>query len=384
MTQQDCWQLWPDRGLLISPDPIVRLSASAGADLAFDREMLLQLEAIADDLPRLLATRRFRSLMDALPVGDTGALVAQPPADFCAVEGLHRLYAIFASAYVYGAGLPAADHLPASLAVPLVALSRLAERPPILTYSGYALNNWRRVDASGPLVVGNLALNTSFLGIPDESWFILVHVDVEARAAVALNAICAAAQAAESGDLPAIRAALGDVSAGLNAMSAAFRQMPQGCDPDIYYRTIRPFFFGFSDVAYEGVDGSPQMTLRGQSGAQSSVVPALVNGLGLDHDRSELTQHLEVMRDYMPKPHRALIAALKGSPVRRAILDAGNAELCDAYNDALDALLAFRKLHFQFAAAYIFNRDKNAVGTGGTPFTAFLRQLIEETDRQRV
>jgi indoleamine 2,3-dioxygenase len=382
MTSQDCWQLWPDRGLLISPDPLVQLSA-APLDFAFDRDALLQLEALAAELPQLLASRRFRSLMDALPVYDTTALVTQPPADFRAVEGLHRLYAIFASAYVYGAGSPA-DHLPASIAVPLVALSKLVERPPILTYCGYGLNNWRRLDPNGPIVVDHLALNTSFLGIPDEAWFILTHVDVEARASVALNALCAAVHAAESGDAATILAALGDVAAGLDAMSAAFRRMPQGCEPDIYYRDIRPFFFGFTDLVYEGVGGGVKLTLRGQSGAQSSVVPALVNGLGIDHNASELTQHLEVMREYMPKPHRELIVSLKGSALRHVVLEADDAELCDAYNGALDALLSFRKLHYQFAAAYIFNKDKNAVGTGGTPFTAFLRQLIEETDRQRV
>ncbi len=384
MTSQDCWQLWPDRGLLIAPDPIVQLSASVAVDFTFDRAALLELEAIADDLPRLLKARHFRQRIAMLPVYDTTSMVAHPPADFRAVEGLQRLYAIFASAYVHGAGEPAADHLPASLAVPLVALSQLVERPPILAYCGYALNNWRRVDPNGPLLVDNLALNTSFLGIPDEAWFILVHVDVEARAAVALNAVCAAVRTAEAHDFAALRAALAEIARGLDAMSASFKRMPAGCDPDIYYRDIRPFFFGFKDVVYEGVEGQPRMNLRGQSGAQSSVVPALVNGLGIDHDQSELTQHLEIMREYMPKPHRELIASLRGSSVRRVVLEAGQAELCDAYNAALDALLAFRKLHYQFAAAYIFNKDKNAVGTGGTPFTAFLRKLIDETDQQRV
>ncbi len=376
--------MWPDRGLLISPDPIVKLSASAEVDFSFDRDALLELEAIADDLPRLLTARHFRQRIVLLPVYDTAGIVAHVPADFRAVEWLQRLYAIFASAYVHGSGEPAADHLPASIAVPLMALSRLVERPPILTYSGYALNNWRRIDPNGPLVVDNLALNTSYLGIPDESWFILVHVDVEARAAVALNALCAGVHAAETRELPALKTALVDVARGLNAMSTSFKRMPAGCDPDIYYRDIRALFFGFKDVVYEGVEGSSRMNLRGQSGAQSSVVPALVNGLGIDHDQSELTQHLEIMREYMPRPHRELIASLRGSGVRHAVLEAGDAELSDAYNGALDALLAFRKLHYQFAAAYIFNKDRNAVGTGGTPFTAFLRKLIDETDQQRV
>ena len=59
-------------------------------------------------------------------------------------------------------------------------------REPILSYASYALWNWRRLDESGPIALGNIALLQHFLGGLDEAWFILIHVDIERRAGAAL------------------------------------------------------------------------------------------------------------------------------------------------------------------------------------------------------
>ena len=62
------------------------------------------------------------------------------------------------------------------------------------------LNNWRRIDPAGPIALENTAALQHFLGIPDEHWFGLVHVEVEARAAGAMQGIQNAIQAAAAGD----------------------------------------------------------------------------------------------------------------------------------------------------------------------------------------
>ena len=61
-------------------------------------------------------------------------------------------------------------------------------------------------------------------------------------------------------------------------------RMPEKCDPFIYYNRVRPYIFGWKNnpatpqgVIYEEVDeynGKPQL-FRGETGAQSSIVPAL-------------------------------------------------------------------------------------------------------------
>ena len=60
-------------------------------------------------------------------------------------------------------------------------------RPPVLSYASYALDNWTRLDESQPIAIGNIMLMPNFLGGLDEDWFVLIHVDIEARAAPALE-----------------------------------------------------------------------------------------------------------------------------------------------------------------------------------------------------
>ena len=66
-------------------------------------------------------------------------------------------------------------------------------------------------------------------------------------------------------------------------------------------------------VIYEGVEaygGRPQQ-FRGETGAQSSIVPALDAMLGVGHKEDALRTYLQEMRTYMPPAHRAFIEALE-------------------------------------------------------------------------
>ena len=79
--------------------------------------------------------------------------------------------------------------MPRNLAVPLCRAARLLRRPPILSYDGYALYNWKRFDTNGPIALGNIDTIQNFVHLYDEHWFILVHVEIEAIAARILGAI---------------------------------------------------------------------------------------------------------------------------------------------------------------------------------------------------
>jgi indoleamine 2,3-dioxygenase len=55
--------------------------------------------------------------------------------------------------------------------------------------------------------------------------------------------------------------------------------------------------------------------------------------------------------------------------------------LREAYNLALEKLTQFRTRHIEFATLYILKpaQTTQAVGTGGTPFTFYLKKHIKET-----
>lgn len=375
---QPCWQVGADRGLLITPDPVV-----APPSIPDD---ILQIAAV---LPQLLENGTIRQHLNELPFCNINAIL-EMDGDFRTVERLMQIYAYFASAYIFAEGDPAnaGHYLPMNIAVPLVKLSRIVHRPPILSYSGYVLNNWRRISATGPIALANLATIQRFRAGRDEEWFVLVHVDIEARAAGALLGIQQAAEAAYQHDVQAMEDALTAVHHSVEAMIHTFHRMPERCNSDIYYWKVRPYIFSFNDVIYEGVDefgGKPQ-SFRGQTGAQSSIIPVLVAGLGLHHEQSGLTQHLEVMRDYMPQPHRELITKFRGepSPLRRYMTNGAQSTAREAYNACLRSVLEFRRLHYHYANTYIAQKVASPVGTGGTIFMDWLAQLANETEAQLV
>ena len=54
------------------------------------------------------------------------------------------------------------------------------------------------------------------------------------------------------------------------------------------------------------------------------------------------------------------------------------------FNEALEALAAFRETHLGFAQEYIARWVDDPRGTGGTPYLEWLGQLIAETRAYKV
>ncbi|HEV3122592.1 MAG TPA: hypothetical protein VGY53_11845, partial [Isosphaeraceae bacterium] len=148
-------------------------------------------------------------------------------------------------------------------------------------------------------------------------------------------------------------------------------------DPALYYKTFRPYIRFFENVVYEGVDTAP-LNFRGETGAQSSVVPTLVALLKVPHRPSMLTNHLADMRRFMPAEHRSYLEHVEAMPEIRSRADKS------LFNDALEALATFRETHLDFARRYIAQWVSDPRGTGGTPYLEWLAQLISETRAHKV
>jgi hypothetical protein len=65
-------------------------------------------------------------------------------------------------------------------------------------------------------------------------------------------------------------------------------------------------FLPTEDAHYEGV-AQEQLSYRGETGAQSSILPLLTGLMKNRHRENALIHHLAALRDYMPAEHRALI-----------------------------------------------------------------------------
>jgi indoleamine 2,3-dioxygenase len=354
------------RGFLPEADPLTRFPP--GSEFAV-------LDEIGRDLPSLLHDRGFRKYAHTLKIPLWPNNRARPED----LPGL-RLYYVrvgfLVSAYVNQVGEPPARTVPANLAVPLYRACQLLGRPPILSYDGYALYNWKRFRKDGPIALGNIDSIQDFVHLYDEHWFILVHIEIEAIAARILDAMARVEIALAKGDAGSIDPSLREIAAAIRDQVGVLQRIPEHMDPALYYRTFRPYIRFFENVSYEGIQagaGTWSMNFRGETGAQSSIMPTLVAFMKIPHKPSMLTDHLADMRNYMPFEHRTLIERVEAMPAIRGLA-------CkEPFNAILEAIAEFRSIHYGWAQEYINRWTSDPRGTGGTPYMQWLDQLIHET-----
>lgn len=365
------------RGFLPTPDPLLRLPPGCEA-----------WDALGAELHKLVLSDYLRGRVQDLPPFPLAALSSKAEHWRAA-----SLFAYISSLYVLGTSGQLLPRIPAVVAVPFHAVATRLGIPPILSYALQAMVNWRRIDPAGPIAAGNLTLLHNFLGGMDEEWFVTLHIEIEAKAGAALRVLAPAQAAATNDNAETLIAHLQTVGDTLQTMYDILGRMTEHCDPYIYYHRVRPFMFGWKDnaalpegVLYEGVAdyGGKPVQLRGETGAQSGIIPAIDAALGIHHERDEMRVYLMEMRDYMPPRDRSFVEALEQGPsIRQYVAAHATAQpaLRDAYNYAVEKLTQFRTRHIEFAALYILKpaQTTDAVGTGGTPFTYYLKKHKQET-----
>ena len=351
----------------------------------------------AGNLSALLTTGRVRHWLDALPDPQIGDWAKDAPEEEVRTAMVH--YSFLVQAYVWGEDDPPA-HLPANLSRPMVALADRLGQAPLLPYSGYVLDNWYRLDKSAPITLDNIAMHQNFLGGADENWFVLVHVAIEAEAGVLLDNAAKLVGVCRDGDEDTALTLLKEMDEAWERIYAHFARMPERCDPYIYFHRVRPYIHGWANnpaldggLVYEGIDkfgGKPQ-AFRGQTGSQSSIVPAMDALFQVGHSDDPLKSFLDELHAYRPVEHRRFIEDLAAqSTLRSFVAESGNAALKEAFNACLEQAARFRTRHLEYAASYI-NKQAGSiagndpdVGTGGTPFMKYLKKHRDENRAQVV
>jgi indoleamine 2,3-dioxygenase len=346
---------------------------------------------VARRLPEILPSGAVREVLGGLAVVPEQAV--KNLSDAQARIAMVR-YSFLVQAYIWGASAPASI-LPPSLAVPIVALADRLGQQPLLQYSAYVLDNWGMLDASKGVSLDNIYMIQKFASGADEAWFVLVHVAIEAKAGEALALFGPLIDATANDDADRARDLLRQIVGVWSEIHAIFGRMPEQCDPYIYFRRVRPYIHGWKDnpalsdgVVYQGVaryEGAPQ-AFRGQTGSQSSIVPAMDGLLGVGHAADPLRAYLDELHIYRPPPHRRFIDDVRRqSGLRGFVGRVGRRDLTEAYNAAVQAVADFRSLHLEYAASYIHTQGRRSagndteIGTGGTPFMKYLKKHRDET-----
>ena len=139
-------ELSVERGFLPETDPLRRLP-----------QPFKIWESTALSLPKLFASDHLRHTLETLPPFPIQAIGTDRERERAMV-----LLSYLGHAYVWG-GLKPAAVLPRGLAVPWHAVAQSLGRPPVLSYSSYALHNFYRLDAAREIECGNIALIQNFL-----------------------------------------------------------------------------------------------------------------------------------------------------------------------------------------------------------------------------
>ena len=357
------------------------------------------LEDLACSIPKLLLTNKIRKQIDNLPDSFFSHDLSKYSEE--ELRLLNVQFSFLAHAYVWGDLVPS-KILCKAIAKPWSNISKMLGRPPILSYASYCLDNWHKINQDEGVSLDNVALNYNFLGGIDEDWFVTIHVCIEHAANKAIQSAFNISLKTETSncDEKVLLDELTSIKEAMLEVNHIFRKMPEKCDPYIYYHRVRPYIFGWKNnpalpdgLIYESCfDEKPQL-FRGETGAQSSIVPTLDALLNVEHERDELREYLDEMKSYMPPSHRELIKFIEDtSKVKEQV--SSNKVLMELYDDCCQEISIFRSQHLRYAADYIHNQSTKSTlfgsggskvrGTGGTPFMKYLKKHRDETDSSKI
>ncbi|ARV60796.1 hypothetical protein BZZ01_21155 [Nostocales cyanobacterium HT-58-2] len=353
-------------------------------------ESFWQVQAYAALLPKYMSTGKIRQGIKNLSEVD----VERETLDEMQLRRVMQVYSYLTHAYVWGEPT-SAKVLPRNIAVPFYRISQSIGRPPVLSYASYALDNWIRFNETEPIEIGNIMVSQNFMGGLDEDWFILIHIEIEAKAAPALAAIPRILEGIAQDDTSTVISALENIKKAWTNINTTMSRMPEACDPYIYYNRVRPYIHGWKNnpalpegLIYEGVEayGEKPQQFRGETGAQSAIVPTMDSLFKITHEHDPLWEFLREMRDYMPPKHCTFVEEVeKRSTLRDFVKNCMDTvpKLKDLYNECVSLIENFRTQHLLFAARYInqqtakSNNDTD-IGTGGTPFMQYLKKHRDE------
>ncbi|KAE9961992.1 hypothetical protein BLS_001014 [Venturia inaequalis] len=345
-------------------------------------------EVIVQNLQSLILTRRLRKVIDDLPVLDTHFLTTEAE--------WRRAYSIMGfmtHSYVWGGDSPL-ERVPPGISVPLLSACEHLELPPVATYAGLVLWNWRPLAIHEPIDnLENIFTLHTLTGSMDESWFYLVSAAIEARGAPIIPIMLDAVAAARYNDSDTVTERLRSFAERVDELGSLLNRMYENCDPHIFYHRIRPVLAGSKNMADAGLPnglffdtGSPEdrhVQFSGGSNAQSSIIQFFDIILGIEHrptgDRGTESSASESeaakappgapshnfileMRKYMPGPHRRFLEQIERVANIRQYVSANrdNRALTGAFDACLAMLRAFRDKHIQMVSRYIIVKSRES------------------------
>lgn len=325
------------------------------------------------------------------------------------------------------------QRIPPQLTAPLFEVCDRLEVPPVATYAGVCLWNYKPIFPDQPADnLSNLACLQTFTGSLDEQWFYLISVAIEARGAPSIPLMLQAITAARMGKTRVVTECLQRFAEILDEITSLLLRLYENCDQYVFYNRIRPYLAGSKNMIDAGLprgllydDGRNPPEYRqygGGSNAQSSLIQFFDIVLGVEHRPTGVTRQdqsttadapksrngfIHEMRAYMPGSHRRFLEDVDSIANIRSFVEErrNDPALRLAYDACLSMLRNMRDKHIQMVSRYIIvqargarqasqsgqpirgmnlstavpSDSKKLRGTGGTALIPFLKQARDET-----
>ncbi|KAK3058382.1 hypothetical protein LTR09_001460 [Extremus antarcticus] len=337
-------------------------------------------EHVVKNLQGLILSKRLREVVDKLPVLSTDRLFGEAQ-----WRRAYSALAFITHAYIWGGNKPA-ERVPPPITVPFLETCEHLELPPVATYAGLCLWNWKPIFNSEPVdTLANLDIIDTFTGSLDEKWFYLVSVAIEAKGGPLVPLMLHAIESANYANRAAVTHFLRAFAERLDDIGTTLNRMYDDCDPHIFYNRIRPFLAGSKNMGDAGLpngvifdNGGPMNKQRyvqfaGGSNAQSSIIQFFDLVLGVQHhptgqkaadEKAEAEgrkpkkaepNFIHEMRKYMPGPHARFLERVSQVANIRDFVQQHphDRELTVAFDASLAMLSALRDKHIQMVSRYI-------------------------------
>lgn len=383
-------------------------------------------EKLMENLPALILTKRLRQMVDKIEELSASHLENEREQ-----RRAYQVLGFLSHAYIWGTDEPT-NKLPACLADPWKKVSADLGLPPVGTYAGLCLWNFKQIiptnDPEKMWDLDNFTTINTFTGSIDESWFYLVSVYFEHAGSHTIQKGLEAVKCSQQKKPEQLIIALQNLAESIDHLGSVMMRMEEMCDPHVFYFRIRPYLAGWKNMADVGLDkdgifyGEDPIpaAYSGGSNAQSSLIQFLDILLGVVHyptgerpisgtasdtsKPSTSSNFMNEMREYMPRQHREFLLWLQEtSHIRDYVLENEDVPgLILSYDACLSMLKLFRDKHIRIVTRYVIIPAKKAntlgvtaksrsglakskaegveeKGTGGTSLLPFLKQCRDET-----
>lgn len=353
-------------------------------------------ESIVNKLPSLIMSDQLSTQVDSLPWLSVSKLNHDP-------REYQRAYTVLGfiiSSYVWSGEISPRGYVPKQLADPLLKVSKFLDLPPIATYAGVCLWNFKPLFDNDMWSLNSLTTINTFTGGIDESWFYLISIVIEKKGSGCLNHGLEAIHACREQNPEKVMSELQKLAAAIDELRMELLKMEKMCDPYIFYFRLRPFLRGWKNMENEGLPNGVEYEteyenevkyLAGGNNAQSSLIQSIDIILGIKHYD---TTHIHEMREYMPKPHKTFLIDLENvACIHQYVSNLDNPSLSSTYDTCLAMMRAFRDTHIEIVTKYIITQSKKKGGStsqqqqrgsGGTLLIPFLTKVRDETTQTAV